>query len=253
MIRTISWTGAMLLFLNSPAFAAHPLITDDAGTLGRSVFQMELNTEYGHDDENGVEDKATEIAAALAYGATDRIDIVLGVPYQTLRDEVNGETYLREDGVADLSLEVKWQLFARDACSFALKPGVSLPIGDEDKGLGSGELGGTLFLISTYESGPLAFHANLGYLRNNNNTGDEEDLWHTSVATQYTLNDRVTIVANTGFERNPAPEADDYPAFLLAGLIVALTEYVEVDFGVKTGLTDPETDTAVLAGIAWRW
>lgn len=253
MIRTITTTAAMLLYLNSSAFAAHPLITDDAGTLGRSVFQMELNSEYGHDDENGVEDEVTEVATTLSYGATEQIDIVLGVPYQWLRGEENGETYLREDGVADLSLEVKWQLFARDAFSIALKPGVFLPTGDDDKGFGSGELGGSLFLISTYGAGPFALHANLGYFRNNNEAGDETDLWHASLAAQYALNDSVTVVANTGFERNPTPEADDHPAFLLAGLIVALSKNVDVDFGVKAGLTDPETDIAALAGISWRW
>ena len=36
------------------AFAAHPLITDDAGTMGTGKAQLELYGEYGHDKEDGV-------------------------------------------------------------------------------------------------------------------------------------------------------------------------------------------------------
>ncbi|MFZ5799075.1 MAG: transporter [Thermodesulfobacteriota bacterium] len=252
MIRTISWTGATLLLLNSAAFAAHPLITEDAGTMGRGVFQLELNGEYGHEDQNGVEVKTTEVAATLSYGVTDRLDLLLGAPYQWLRGEENGETFARENGFGDLSVELKWQFFTRDTFNFALKPGLSLPTGDEHRGLGSGKVAESIFLISTFEAAPFALHANLGSIHNNNDGGEEEKLWHASIAGQYALTDRVTLVANTGIERNPDPDGDTHPAFLLAGLIYAVTENFDVDFGVKAGLNAPETDYTVLAGIAWR-
>lgn len=253
MIGKISWTGAMVLLLTNAAFAAHPLITDDAGTLGRDTFQLEVNTEYAHEDENGVEEKTSELAAALAYGVTDHLDFVLGAPYQWLRGEENGETFFRENGFGDLSLEVKWQFFAQDQFSFALKPGVSLPTGDEDQGLGSGKVSESVFLISTFDADPFVVHANLGYIRNNNDAGEEEDLWHASVAAQYALTEQLTFVGNTGIERNPDPDSDTHPAFILGGLIYAVTENFDVDFGVKVGLNSPETDYAVLAGIAWRF
>lgn len=243
----------MVLALTNAAFAAHPLITDDAGTVGRWGFQVEVNGEYAHEDENGVEEKTAEFATALSYGVTDHLDIVFGAPYQWLRGEENGETFFRESGRADLSVEVKWQFFARDVFSFALKPGVSLPTGDEDQGLGAGKVTESLFVISTYAADPFALHANLGYIHNNNNTGTEENLWHASVAAQYALTAQVTLVGDTGMERNADPDGDTHPAFILGGLIYALTENVDVDCGVKAGLNDPENDYTVLAGITWSF
>ncbi|MHB8808674.1 MAG: transporter [Desulfobulbaceae bacterium] len=253
MITKICCGSAMIVALPNAAFATHPLITDDAGTLGRGAFQLEVNGEYAHEDENGGEEKTAEVAAALSYGMTDHLDIVLGAPYQWLRGEEKGETFFRENGLADLSLEVKWQFFARDAFSFALKPGLSLPTGDEEQGLGSGEVGRSLFLISTYAADPFAVHANLGYLRSNNNAGEEEDLWHTSVAALYALTEKLTLVGNTGIERNPDPDNDTHPAFILGGLIYAVADNFDVDFGIKAGLNDPETDYTVLAGLAWSF
>ena len=69
----------------SVSFAAHPLITDDTGTQGKGKFQLEVNGEYGHDKDDGVTTKTTQAAAALSYGVTEPIDIVLGIPYQYIR------------------------------------------------------------------------------------------------------------------------------------------------------------------------
>ena len=47
--------GAMtVVFLwSGTVFAAHPLITDDTGTQGKGKFQLEVNGEYAHEDEDG--------------------------------------------------------------------------------------------------------------------------------------------------------------------------------------------------------
>ena len=84
------------------SYAAHPLITDDTGTQGKGKFQIELNSEYAHEDEDGAEADTTEIAAILSYGVTDTMDIVLGLPYQYLRVK---EDWIAttEEGVSDIS------------------------------------------------------------------------------------------------------------------------------------------------------
>lgn len=44
----------LLFVLIGKCYAAHPLITDDAGTQGKGKAQLEFTGEYGHDDEDGV-------------------------------------------------------------------------------------------------------------------------------------------------------------------------------------------------------
>jgi hypothetical protein len=54
-------------------------------------------------------------------------------------------------------------------------------------------------------------------------------------------------------ERNPDKTSDTDPAFILGGFIYAVTNSLDVDFGVKGGLNKPETDYSYIAGITWRF
>jgi hypothetical protein len=54
-------------------------------------------------------------------------------------------------------------------------------------------------------------------------------------------------------EKNPDKTSNRPPAFILGGLIYSILENVDIDIGLKGGLNKPETDLAILAGIAWRF
>ncbi len=245
------------LFIACPSWAAHPLITDDTGTQGKGKFQLELTGQYDRDKEDvgGVSVKATgaEAAATLSYGIVENVDLVLSLPYLWGREKEDGSVVYKEDGIGDAGLEVKWQLFEKNGFSMALKPGISFPTGDEDKGLGTGKIGGQVFLIASQDVEPFAFHANLGYIRNENEADEREDIWHASLAATCEVVKDLQLVANIGIERNPDDEAGDDPVFLIGGIIYSITENFDVDLGVKVGLTNPETDISALAGLAFRF
>lgn len=260
MIRKHSISGlvwAVLFFIAGPSWAAHPLITDDTGTQGEGNFQLELTGQYDRDKENvgGVSIKATgiETAAALSYGMADHIDLVLSLPYLWGREKENGSLVYQENGIGDAGLAAKIKVFEKEGFSLAVKPGFSLPTGNEDKRLGSGKLGGQVFLIASEETGPWAFHANLGYIRNENDADERENIWHASVAAAWEIVKDLSLVANIGVERNPDGEADDDPAFLIGGIIYSIAENLDIDLGVKYGLTDSEADISALAGLAFRF
>jgi hypothetical protein len=234
------------------SYAAHPLITDDTGTQGKGNFQLELNSEFAHDDEDGATEDAFEFTSGLSYGIADTVDIVLGIPYQHIRLKEDGQKY-SEDGLSDISLEFKWRFYEKDGLSFALKPGITLPTGDDEKGLGAGKVTYSAFFITTKEIEPWAFHLNLGYIRNENKADERKNLWHASVAAEYAVMEKLTLVGNTGIEQNADRNVNTHPAFILGGLIYSVSEHVDIDFGVKAGLNEPETDYAILAGIAWRF
>ena len=240
------------LSCSAGAFAAHPLITDDAGTMGAGKAQLEVNGQYGHDREEGTTTTETEGAVALTYGLNDAVDLVLGLPYQHLKVK-DTDTATTESGISDTSLDVKWRFYEHDDFSLAIKPGITLPTGDDERDLGTGKATYKLFFISTKEIAPWAFHLNLGYIRNENTQGDEKNLWHASFATTVAIAEHLTAVANIGVERNPDKLVDTDPAFLLGGLIYTLSEGLDLDCGIKYGLNGSETDYTALAGVTWKF
>jgi len=256
MIRNIFIVIVVVLWYGA-AFAAHPLITDDAGTQGAGKSQVEINGEYGHEEEDEVTEDTVETATIFSYGINDDMDIVLGIPYQYIRTE-DSEEPVEEDGLSDMSIEMKWRFYEKDGLGFVLKPGITLPTGDEEKGLGSGRASYGLVFITTKEAEPLSFHFNLGYTRNAYKLEEDEeanrkDIWHVSLASELQIIEKLSAVANIGVEKNSDRESDTNPAFILAGVVYSVMENFDVDLGVKAGLNKPETDSALLAGMAVRF
>lgn len=250
---TLLMIGVVSIFsLTTAAFAAHPLITDDTGTQGKGEFQLEVNGEYGNDEFAGVTAKSTQVGTTLSYGLTDPIDVVLTLPYRHISVDDAG-TVTRESGISDISLECKWRFYEREDLSLAIKPGFGFPTGNEEKGLGSGKMAYSLFLIATKEIKPWVFHANLGYIRNDNKVDEQENLWHASFAATVDVIKDLKLVANIGIERNADKDSRIDPAFVVGGLIYSLSEDFDIDFGIKRGITKAETDYTVLAGMAWRF
>ena len=251
-------TVALTVMLGAvPAFGGHPLITDDTGTQGKGKTQIELTGQYDHDDEKGVKSENWEAKAALSYGLFDSLDLVLETPYSWTSTK-DSEGTIQNDGPADLSFSMKWRFFEHEGLSFALKPSVTLPTGDEDKGLGNGRSSYGITTIATYAKDPWAFHFNLGVTHNDyklpaDEDANRRDIWSASFATELQVAKRVRLVANVGMERNSDVESDTHPAFALGGVIYSLTENIDIDAGVKWGINGPEPDISFLAGLAFRF
>jgi hypothetical protein len=250
--------GALILGIADPVSAAHPLITDDTGTQGKGKAQLEFIGEYGVDKEEGVAEKSFEapMVPFLSYGLSDAIDLVFGLPYAAVRVEDTGTTTTVR-GATDMSIELKARVYEKDGLSFAVKPGVSLPTGDEEKGLGNGKVSYSTFFIATKEAGPWAFHVNVGYARNEyklqaDEDANRKDIWHVSLASQVEVVKGLNVVANIGMERNPEKASNTHPAFILGGVIYSATENLDVDLGIKGGLNKAEMDYSLLAGVVWR-
>jgi len=259
MIRRMVFLAAALA-VSIPVYAAHPLITDDTGTQGSGRFQLELNAELGDDEEGAFRERGSEVAAVLSCGIADNVDVVLGFPWMHYEIEEGDVTLADEDGIGDFSLEVKWRFFEYEdrGLSIALKPGVTFPTGDDERGLGNGKLSGGGALLVSKEGVLGKLHLNLGYMRHAYGAGEDDlllhnDIWHASFAGEINVTADITAVGNIGVETNPEKNAEDDPAFLIGGLIYSVTDDFDLDAGVKWGLNDAETDTAFLAGIAARF
>ena len=122
-----------LLLLTTAAFAFRPFITDDAGTVIPSTFELEVSADYWHD-------KAA-FGLGLKHGITERMDI--GVAF--------GRCMLPEDksGYDPAELSLKFNFIAdRLSASFS----------------GSfGDLCYSALLIYSQPIASFSLHANLGY------------------------------------------------------------------------------------------
>ena len=243
------------------AFGAHPLITDDTGTQGKGKFQLELNGEISRDEEtlDGIDarEDAGELTISISVGVAEGVDAIVGFPWVYSRLEENGSPVSEESGPGDMSLEMKWRFLSRKGFSLAVKPGVTIPTGDEEKGLGNGKPSYSLTLIASQDWEKFFLHVNGAYTRNEykldvDRKTNRSDIWHASVAAGVHVTESMQVVGNIGAESNGDRTSSRWPSFLLGGVIYSITERLDVDLGVKTGLNGPEPDLAVLAGIAWR-
>lgn len=248
--------SAALIF-PAGSWAAHPLTTDDTGTQGKGKFQLELNGQYDSEKESvdgtSVTTTGGQVASTLSYGISENVDLVLSLPYQWGKTEENEATTYDEKGISDTVLETKWRFWEKDGFSLALKPGIRIPTGNDEKGLGTGKVNGHLYLIGSKELNIWAFHANLGYIRNENNADEQKNIWHASLAATCEVIKDLKLTANIGIERNPDDGASNNPAFVIGGLIYSVTENFDLDCGVKYGLTSSETDYSLLTGITIRF
>lgn len=253
---------AVVLMAAGTVFAAHPLITDDTGTQGRGKFQVELNGEYGHDSERELDVRSRESSGSLetvfSAGLVDSVDLVLTIPYEWSRVKENDLVSADTDGLGDVSLELKWRFFEKSGFSLAVKPAVSFPSGNTDKGLGSGKVGYGVTLIATQELDPFAVHLNLAYSHTpfkleEDKESNRRDIWHASLAGTAEVTEGLHLVTNVGLETNPDKTSNTPPVFCIAGAVYSVTEWLDVDLGVKVGLTKPETDVSMLAGLAVRF
>jgi len=153
MISSLAKVILIMVVMTGTASGAHPLITDDTGTNGKGKFQLELNGEVSWDKEKSggitVKEKGYEAGIAVSAGILDTLDIVCGIPYQWNRTKEDGAIVSDEDGISDIGVELKWRFFEQNGFSFALKPGFTIPSGNEDKGLGTGKAGYGITFIAT--------------------------------------------------------------------------------------------------------
>lgn len=241
----------------SPAFAAHPLSTDDTGTTGSKRFQVETSAEFGWDRDTAqgvtTTSRYQNLNVAVTGGVLDSLDLALSFPYswQKIEDDSGGS--LANSGLNDFSLALKWRFLELGPTSFAIKPTLTVPTGSRDKNLGTGRAGYGATLISTYESAPLALHANAGYTRQNYPDADKDtsrsDLWYFSLAGTVEITKGLRVVTETGTASNPNLAGADWAAFVAGGMIYTVRENIDLSLGFRGGISAPATDSALLTAI----
>jgi hypothetical protein len=255
-LKTLALAAAMM-GSQFPAYAGHPYITDNTGTIGAGNWQLELMAEKGtHSNSvNGESQKDGYklFTPVLTRALSDTLDVALGLSHLN----IDGG----DSGKGDTALELKWRFYEQDGLSLGLKPGIYFATGDETRGLGNGRTSYGLNFLVNQEIEKLTLLGNIAFNRNNYapalQDSSRSDLWRVSAGFGYKLTDTLSLVGELGAKTNQAKNDDYYPGsvarFGMLGMVYSPTSEIDLDFGIRKGLNKAENDTVYLLGATFRW
>jgi hypothetical protein len=238
-------TLAALLYASTPAFAAHPMLTEDTGTQGSGRFELELGTAIIRDHETRV----FEFGPQLAYGIGQTVDLIVRPAWLDIRESAGGR---HERGTGDTALDVKWRVFAADLISFGVRAGADVATGNHDRGLGAGGTGYHGVLIATFDAAPFAVDGNVGYARNAA-ANERRDLYYVSGALVWSANERYRFTAELGAFSDSDPSRRAWQVVARVGAIATVIPTLDLDVGYQTHVNRATSARIVLAGATFRW
>ncbi|QEM70096.1 transporter [Geobacter sp. FeAm09] len=247
------------------SFAGPPLVTDDTGTVEPGHAEVELNGGYAYDKESGngiaTRREAFDGEMKITTGITKDLGVSLAVPYLfSERVREDGQLAGTNDGFGDMTLELKYRFFEHEGLSLAIKPAILLPTGKYSTGLSDGRwgFGGALIATREFAEGKYLLHANLGYEHHGFRTDiqrdeNRSDLWSGSLAGEAQVMKGLTLVADLGLSTAQDKATSELCSYGLVGARYEVLPFLDVDAGVKVGLTAPEDDLALLYGVVLKF
>jgi hypothetical protein len=264
-MKTVHSTTLALCFALATcgtALAGPPLATDDAGTVDVGKVEIELNGSYGYDkqtsDGSTTKTNTVDGEVKITTGLYKDLGISLAIPYLfNERSNVDGDIS-NTDGFGDMTLEVKYKFAELAGINLAIKPSIIMPTGKYSNGLSEGrwQFGSTLIATKEFEDGKYALHANLGYEYHHyreDNGSQRRNLWSGSIAGEAEVAKGLFAVADFGLTTNPDKTSNELPVYALTGLRYEINDHLDIDAGIKFGLTKPETDVTAVYGLVLKF
>jgi len=226
-----------------------PINTDDAYVLDKGTFTASLGTVFTRAD-NG--DKETDLNIDLGYGILDRLEITMDIPI-VFSDPKGGSN---EEGLGDISIRPEFLLIKENEYIPAISFGYTIKTksGNKSRGLGSGENDHSLSLQWSKDFSPLKFHFNLGYTFVGQPKGEAaDDIIFYNLASEYSLNDKLTLVGELIGDTNSDPKDNKNPLEALIGFIYSIGNHAALDFGIGGGFNRASPDLRATIGITYQY
>jgi hypothetical protein len=250
------------LVLPGLSSAAHPLVSDDSGTVGVSVTEVEMTVDVARSESGGLllSRRRTRVPTAstvsdtillnatITRGLAESLDMSFSLPYERTKDEER-----TVQGINDVALELKWRIFSAQKFSVAIKPQLFPATGNERRDLGNGKTSFGLMAIAAHETRHFTVMGNLGYMRNRNTVGARDDLWSLSTGVLWKPLPRWQFAADFSVYRNPDLEENRNPRFVILGVIFSPSDKLDFDFGLRKGLNPSEVIRGAGVGLTARW
>lgn len=246
------WVICMGLFLHALVYAGvenRPINTDNAFILDKGTFTASIGTVFTRAD-NG--DKETDLNIDLGYGIIDQLGITMDIPI-VFSDPKEGKN---EEGLGDISIRPEFFLIKEyeyiPAVSFAYT--IKTQSGSKSRGLGSGENDHSLSLQFSKDFSPLNFHFNLGYTFIGQSRGEAvDDIIFYNLASEYSLNDKLTLVGELIGDTNSDPKDSKNPLEALIGFIYSINNHAALDFGIGGGFNRASPDMRATIGLTYQY
>lgn len=237
-----------------------PDTTESPFTVDAGHVQFEMSfVDYTHDRTNSAGETRRILAVApllVKFGLTNSIDLQLGIDPYTLdrtTDRATGTTSTT-DGFGDTVLRLKINLWGNDGgeTALAVMPFVKAPTATG--GLGNGDAEGGLivpFSMALPCEFTLGLMAELDVLRSGDDSRWVADFLHTATISRALIGELGGFIEYAGFLSLSGEES--YRAYFDAGLTYGLTPDIQLDAGVRIGLTKAADDVGVFVGISVRY
>lgn len=223
--------------------AEHPLLSEDIGTLGEDVYQIELNTDWLKDGRM----RSRVGSLTLMRGVAEDLDIYMNTP----------ATLSSPSGLNDIDLGLKWRFWEVDNFFVGVRPELRLASGDQQKELGDGKSGAALTFVTQYELGSFTWLFNVGSEWHRFSDPAQELLrrsyiYKTSLATLYAIDKQWTVLVDVG-KQSHILKSEKSPEAIVFGVIYHIDDAVDMDIGYKKALNHTEVDRQIGVGLTWRF
>lgn len=242
-----------------------PDTTESPHTVDAGHIQLELSfIDWTHDRNSNDGVTTGSLAAApliIKLGLLNTVDLQIGLdPYTHTRtkDQATGDSET-QDGFGDTLLRVKINLWGNEGpdgslggTSLAIMPFVSFPTATD--GLGSGHTDwGIIIPLGLELPGEFDLGAMIEFDVSRDDAGSRTvvDFVHTLTLGRALIGDLSGYVEYAGFANLAHDER--YRGYFDTGLTYALTPDLQLDAGLRIGLTRASDDLGLFAGISMRF
>ncbi len=227
-----------------------PDTTESAYSVDAGHFQVE-STLFGFGRDGGVDSYAFA-ESNFKLGLTYSTDLQLVVPFYE-RETGGGDDAGGREGIGDLQVRLKWNLFGNDGgkTALALMPFVKVPTASHD--LGNDKVEGGLIMpvaVALTDRFSFAAMAEVDIVHDEVRGGYETDF----VATA-TVGAELTekLGAFVEFASVATTRADaSWEGYANADITFAVTDDLILDAGVNVGVNDAAQDFFTFVGVSWR-
>ncbi len=243
--------------LMRPMSTDRPDTTESAYTVDAGHVQVEMSlVDHAHDRNDGRTTRTLGVAPVLLkVGLLNSVDVQLGIdPYtrEKTTDRASGTSETIQ-GFGDTLVRLKINLWGNDAgeTALAVMPFVTFPTSG-DRGHGNIE-GGVIvpFAVALPGEFSLGLMGEIDFIRSSDDDRHVVDFVHTATIGRDLWGDLAGYVEYAGFANLNGDEG--YRGYFDAGVTFGVTPDVQLDGGVRVGLTEAADDVGVFAGVSLRF
>ena len=235
----------MLTLAVSPAFAAHPLQTEDTGTQGTRNVEIENGLSRARFDATTL----TTWQPQVSLGLATTVDAIVQPSVVWLH--VPGRPAV--SGLGDTNIDGKWRFWGSDPWSFAIRAGVLAPTSQKGLGLPHGDVSEHALLVATWDATPTTVHANLGLTHVPREPGARANVAHLSAAVLQQIDERLILTMDGEVDQDPDPARKTWPGSVLAGAIWTARPGLDLDIGYQRSFNARPLNRQWMAGLTYRF